>query len=176
MNKYTKSRKSYLQTSYKYYGHERYVLSFSENVLIDWACLMSFGSSFQLQATENLKAFLAILVLTFRSIKLYFAFLVPALWMSLDIVNSFYVIYYNKLKKFLCRRYGVQGGLGKLYSQVWFGKEWKSSNRVLLKRKTDQSEQYIDEVHWKRETVSLHWHGTQRNKSACKGENLLFFT
>ena len=30
--------------SYKYHGHERYVLSFSENVLIDWASLMSFGS------------------------------------------------------------------------------------------------------------------------------------
>ena len=64
---------------YNSYGHERYVLSFSENVLIDWASLMSFGSSFQLLAAENLKAFLAILVLTFGSIKLCFAFLVPAL-------------------------------------------------------------------------------------------------
>ena len=44
------------------YGHERYVLSFSENVLIDWASLISFGSSLQLLAAENLKAFLAILV------------------------------------------------------------------------------------------------------------------
>ena len=47
---------------YNSYGHERYVLSLSENVLIDWASLMSFGSSFQLLAAENLKAFLAILV------------------------------------------------------------------------------------------------------------------
>ena len=63
----------------KRYGHERYVLSFSENVLIDWVFLMSFGSSFQLLAAENMKAFLAILVPTFGSIKLCFAFLVPAL-------------------------------------------------------------------------------------------------
>ena len=55
------------------------VLSFSENVLIDWSSLMSFGSSFQFLAAENLKAFLAILVLTFGSVKLCFAFLVPAL-------------------------------------------------------------------------------------------------
>ena len=71
----------------KRYGHERYVLSFSENVLIDWVFLMSFGSSFQLLAAENMKAFLAILVPTFGSIKLCFAFLVPALWIWLDIVN-----------------------------------------------------------------------------------------
>ena len=33
MNKYTKSRKSYLQiiVTNNYYGHERYVLSFGEN-------------------------------------------------------------------------------------------------------------------------------------------------
>ena len=49
---------------------------------------MSFGSSFQLLATENLKAVLAILVLDFGSIKLCFAFLVPAWCMSLDIVNK----------------------------------------------------------------------------------------
>lgn len=65
--------------SYKNYGHERHVISFSENVLFDWSSLMSFGSSFQLLAAENLKAFFAILVLTFGSIKLCFAFLVPAL-------------------------------------------------------------------------------------------------
>ena len=67
--------------------HERYVLSFSENVLIDWVSLMSFGSSLQFLAAENLKAFLAILVLTIGSINLCFALLVPRLWMSLDIVN-----------------------------------------------------------------------------------------
>ena len=67
--------------------HERYVLSFNENVLIDWASLMSFGSSLQFLAAEDLKAFLAILVLTIGSIKLCFALLVPRLWMSLDIVN-----------------------------------------------------------------------------------------
>ena len=49
---------------------ERYVLSFSENVLIDWVSLMSFGSSLQFLAAEDLKAFLAILVLTIGSIKL----------------------------------------------------------------------------------------------------------
>ena len=75
-------------SSYKYYGHERYVLSFSKNVLIDWASLMFFGSSFQLLAAENLKAVLAILLLNFGSIKLCFAFLVPAWCMSLDIVNK----------------------------------------------------------------------------------------
>ena len=32
--------------------------------------------------------------------------------------HSSYVINYNKLSKFLCRCYGVQGGLDKLYSQV----------------------------------------------------------
>ena len=48
---------------YKDYDHERYVLSFSEDVLIDWASLMSFESSFQLLAAKNLKAVLAILVL-----------------------------------------------------------------------------------------------------------------
>ena len=50
-------------------------------------CLLGIDS-FQLLAAENLKVFLAILVLTFGSIKLYFAFLVPALWMSLDIVST----------------------------------------------------------------------------------------
>ena len=55
MNKHTKSN-LLTNNSYKYYGHERYVLSFSKNVLIDWASLMSFGRSFQLLAAENLKA------------------------------------------------------------------------------------------------------------------------
>ena len=38
------------------------------------------GSSFELLAAENVKAFLAILVVTFGSIKVCFALLVPALW------------------------------------------------------------------------------------------------
>ena len=50
-------------------------LSFSKNVLIDWASLMSFGTSFQRLAAENLKAFFATIVLGFGSIKLCFAFL-----------------------------------------------------------------------------------------------------
>ena len=77
---YTLFKKVLLKNNfYKDYGHERHVLSFSEDVLIDWSPLMSFGSSFQLLAAKNLKAFLAILVLIFGSIKLYFAFLVLAL-------------------------------------------------------------------------------------------------
>ena len=40
---------------------------------------MSFGSLFALLAAENLKAVFAILVLTFGSIKVCFAFLVLAL-------------------------------------------------------------------------------------------------
>ena len=51
-------------------------LSFSKNVLIDWDSLMSFGTSFQCLAAENLKAFFATIVLGFGSIKLCFAFLV----------------------------------------------------------------------------------------------------
>ena len=52
------------------------MLSFSKNVLIDWASLMSFGTSFQRLAAENLNAFFATIVLGFGSIKLCFAFLV----------------------------------------------------------------------------------------------------
>ena len=63
--------------NFKDYGHERYVLNFSENVLIHWASLLSFGSSFKPLAAKNLKAFFAVLVLTFGSIKLCFTFLMP---------------------------------------------------------------------------------------------------
>ena len=59
MNKYTKSRKSYLQTIItNIMVMKGTFLSFSENVLIEWASLMSFGSSFQLLSAEILKAFL----------------------------------------------------------------------------------------------------------------------